>query len=76
VPNRYGGNENLDAIGFLRRLNETVYSAGPGAFTVAEESTAWEGSSATLALYQGVQIGTKFHLRGLFLRHHSTDCKR
>jgi 1,4-alpha-glucan branching enzyme len=40
VPNRYGGNENLDAIGFLRRMNETVYSAAPGAFTVAEESTA------------------------------------
>jgi 1,4-alpha-glucan branching enzyme len=46
VSNRYGGNENLDAIGFVRRMNETVYSAAPGAFTVAEESTAWPGVSA------------------------------
>lgn len=41
LPNRYGGNENLEAIAFLRRLNELVYARHPGAFTVAEESTAW-----------------------------------
>jgi 1,4-alpha-glucan branching enzyme len=41
VPNQYGGRENLDAIHFLRRLNERVYGEFPGAFTVAEESTAW-----------------------------------
>ena len=41
IPNRHGGRENLDAVAFLRRLNETVYAAHPGAFTVAEESTAW-----------------------------------
>ncbi|MEO5336352.1 MAG: 1,4-alpha-glucan branching protein GlgB [Magnetospirillum sp. WYHS-4] len=41
VPNRHGGNENLEAIAFLKRLNELVYSRHPGAFTVAEESTAW-----------------------------------
>ncbi len=41
IPNRYGGNENLEAIAFLRRLNEIVYAASPEAFTVAEESTAW-----------------------------------
>jgi 1,4-alpha-glucan branching enzyme len=40
-PNRYGGRENLDAIEFLRRFNEEVYRAEPGAETVAEESTAW-----------------------------------
>jgi 1,4-alpha-glucan branching enzyme len=40
-PNRYGGRENLDAIDFLRRFNEEVYRAEPGAETVAEESTAW-----------------------------------
>jgi 1,4-alpha-glucan branching enzyme len=45
VPNRYGGNENLDAIDFLRRMNETVYSADPGTMTVAEESTSWPGVS-------------------------------
>ncbi len=41
VPNRFGGRENLEAIDFLRRLNERVYGEFPGAFTVAEESTAW-----------------------------------
>jgi len=39
LPNRYGGNENLEAIAFMRRLNEVVHSMG--AMTMAEESTAW-----------------------------------
>jgi 1,4-alpha-glucan branching enzyme len=43
VPNRFGGRENLDAIDFLRELNEVVRAEVPGAFTVAEESTAWPG---------------------------------
>ncbi|MCC0011602.1 MAG: 1,4-alpha-glucan branching protein GlgB [Hyphomicrobiaceae bacterium] len=41
LANKYGGNENLEAIAFLRRLNEKVYANHPGAFTVAEESTSW-----------------------------------
>ncbi|MCB1013894.1 MAG: 1,4-alpha-glucan branching protein GlgB [Acidimicrobiales bacterium] len=41
VPNRHGGRENLEAIDFLRQLNETVYRECPGIQTVAEESTAW-----------------------------------
>jgi 1,4-alpha-glucan branching enzyme len=41
MPNVYGGRENLEAIGFLRRLNEEVYKAHPDAQTIAEESTAW-----------------------------------
>ncbi|HTK75440.1 MAG TPA: 1,4-alpha-glucan branching protein GlgB [Gemmataceae bacterium] len=45
VPNRYGGRENLDAINFLRRLNEQVYGEYPDVMTVAEESTAWPGVS-------------------------------
>ncbi|MBX7118386.1 MAG: 1,4-alpha-glucan branching protein GlgB [Gemmatimonadaceae bacterium] len=45
VPNRFGGRENLEAVDFLKRLNETVYARCPGAFTVAEESTAWPGVS-------------------------------
>jgi 1,4-alpha-glucan branching enzyme len=44
-PNRYGGNENLEAIAFLRRLNEAVYAAHPGVMTFAEESTAWPAVS-------------------------------
>jgi 1,4-alpha-glucan branching enzyme len=44
VPNRYGGNENLEAIDFLRRFNELVHQV-PGAITIAEESTAFPGVS-------------------------------
>ena len=45
IPNRHGGRENLEAVAFLRRLNEVVYAHHPDAFTVAEESTAWPGVS-------------------------------
>ena len=41
IPNMYGGRENLEAIAFLRRMNEVVFGEGVGATTVAEESTAW-----------------------------------
>jgi 1,4-alpha-glucan branching enzyme len=41
LPNKYGGRENLEAIDFLKQLNETLYKEIPGIQTVAEESTAW-----------------------------------
>ncbi len=41
IPNRHGGRENLEAIEFLRMLNEAAYRDHPGCMTVAEESTAW-----------------------------------
>lgn len=41
LPNEYGGRENLDAIRFLRTLNESVYRDFPHVQTFAEESTAW-----------------------------------
>jgi len=41
VPNRYGGKENIEAIHFLRAVNEQVYAAFPDALMIAEESTAW-----------------------------------
>jgi 1,4-alpha-glucan branching enzyme len=41
IPNRYGGNENLEAIEFLKRFNELCHSHHPGVLTIAEESTAW-----------------------------------
>ena len=45
VPNKYGGRENLDAIAFLRQMNEQVHIQHKGVITVAEESTAWGGVS-------------------------------
>ncbi len=41
VPNAHGGRENLEAIAFLRRMNELVHERHPGAVTIAEESTSW-----------------------------------
>jgi 1,4-alpha-glucan branching enzyme len=41
IPNVFGGRENLDAIAFLRRMNELVFGEASGATTAAEESTAW-----------------------------------
>jgi 1,4-alpha-glucan branching enzyme len=41
VPNKHGGRENLEAIEFLRALNEAIYANFPGTQTAAEESTAW-----------------------------------
>jgi 1,4-alpha-glucan branching enzyme len=41
IPNEYGGKEDIDAIHFLRLLNEAVYRDHPGVQTIAEESTAW-----------------------------------
>ena len=45
IPNRDGGNENHEAISFLRELNETCYREIPGIQMIAEESTAWPGVS-------------------------------
>jgi len=45
LPNPYGGKENLDAIAFVRELNDTVHAACPGALVIAEESTSWAGVS-------------------------------
>ncbi len=41
LPNRYGGNENLEAIDFLRELNSVTHEQHPGSVMIAEESTAW-----------------------------------
>jgi len=51
VPNRYGGRENLEAIAFLRELNEVVHDQVPGALVMAEESTSW--SQVTRPTYVG-----------------------
>ena len=45
VPNQHGGNQNLEAVAFLRKLNEEVCARYPGVITIAEESTTWPGVS-------------------------------
>jgi 1,4-alpha-glucan branching enzyme len=49
VPNRQGGRENLEAIALLEAMNHVVSEEAPGAFTVAEESTAWPGVTKSVA---------------------------
>ncbi|HHT9135043.1 MAG TPA: 1,4-alpha-glucan branching protein GlgB [Candidatus Avalokitesvara rifleensis] len=61
IPNQYGGKENLDAIVFLRRLNEMVYEKHPDVQTVAEESTAWSMVSRP-AYVGGLGFGLKWNM--------------
>ena len=61
IPNRYGGKENLDALQFLRQMNEQMYAAFPGTMTIAEESTAWPMVSRPLYL-GGVDFGLKWNM--------------
>src|SRR5690606_25471296 len=61
IPNQYGGRENLEALAFLRRLNETVYGEYPDVQTIAEESTAWPMVSRPLYL-GGLGFGMKWDM--------------
>jgi 1,4-alpha-glucan branching enzyme len=61
VPNDHGGNENLGAIYFLRRLNEEVYRHFPDVHTIAEESTAWPMVSRPTYL-GGLGFGLKWDM--------------
>ncbi len=61
LPNRYGGNENLEAIAFLKRFNEVVYRYHPDVMTIAEESTAWPMVSRPSHL-GGLGFGYKWNM--------------
>jgi 1,4-alpha-glucan branching enzyme len=61
IPNEHGGNENLGALRFLKKLNETVYAAFPDVQTIAEESTAWPMVSRPLE-YGGLGFGMKWDM--------------
>jgi 1,4-alpha-glucan branching enzyme len=61
IPNRYGGKENLDAVEFLRVLNEAVYRDHPDTMTIAEESTAWPMVSRPTYL-GGLGFGLKWNM--------------
>jgi 1,4-alpha-glucan branching enzyme len=61
IPNRFGGRENLEAISFLRKLNEEVYAAHPDVQVYAEESTAWPMVSRPLYI-GGLGFGFKWDM--------------
>ena len=61
IPNEYGGNENLEALSFLRRFNEEVYRSHPDVQTMAEESTAWPMVSRPTYL-GGLGFGMKWDM--------------
>ena len=61
VPNVHGGRENLEAIAFLKRMNEQVYGTDGSVMTVAEESTAWPGVSRPTDL-GGLGFGFKWNM--------------
>jgi 1,4-alpha-glucan branching enzyme len=61
IPNRYGGKENIDAINFLRAVNERVYEAFPDVMMIAEESTSWPQVSRPTYL-GGLGFGFKWNM--------------
>jgi 1,4-alpha-glucan branching enzyme len=79
VPNVYGGRENLEAIAFLKRLNEVVYGTHPGVAMVAEESTSWPMVSRPVHL-GGLGFGFKWNMGWMhdvldYLRHEAVHRK-
>jgi 1,4-alpha-glucan branching enzyme len=61
IPNEFGGNENLEAVDFLRRLNTDIYKEQPNTQTIAEESTSWPLVSRPTYL-GGLGFGMKWDL--------------
>jgi 1,4-alpha-glucan branching enzyme len=61
IPNRFGGRENIEAIHFLRALNEHVYAGFPDVMMIAEESTAWPQVSRPTYL-GGLGFGFKWNM--------------
>jgi 1,4-alpha-glucan branching enzyme len=61
IPNVHGGREDLEAIAFLRELNELLYAREPGVISAAEESTSWPGVSRPTYL-GGLGFGFKWNM--------------
>ncbi|MDH4410008.1 MAG: 1,4-alpha-glucan branching protein GlgB [Verrucomicrobiales bacterium] len=61
IPNQYGGRENIEAIAFLKQLNQICYEENPGIITLAEESTAFPGVSRPVDT-GGLGFGFKWNM--------------
>jgi 1,4-alpha-glucan branching enzyme len=61
VPNQFGGREDLDAVAFLKELNEVLHGREPGVISAAEESTAWPGVSRPTYV-GGLGFGFKWNM--------------
>jgi 1,4-alpha-glucan branching enzyme len=61
IPNKHGGRENLEAIDFIKRLNEVVYEHHPDCLMIAEESTSWAGVTRPTYL-GGLGFGLKWNM--------------
>jgi 1,4-alpha-glucan branching enzyme len=61
VPNEFGGREDLEAVSFLKELNEVIYGREPGIISAAEESTAWPGVSRPTYV-GGLGFGFKWNM--------------
>ena len=61
LPNEHGGRENLEAVEFLKEVNEMMYAREPGIISAAEESTAWPGVSRPTYL-GGLGFGFKWNM--------------
>ncbi|HEX7193058.1 MAG TPA: 1,4-alpha-glucan branching protein GlgB, partial [Thermoanaerobaculia bacterium] len=74
IPNEFGGRENVDAISFLRRLNQDVYDVHPDVQSIAEESTAWPMVSRPVYV-GGLGFGMKWDMGWMHdsLRYISKD---
>jgi len=86
IPNKYGGRENLEAIEFIKKLNEEIYKEFPDTQTIAEESTAWP--MVTRPTYTGgLGFGMKWNMGWMhdtlyyfskdpiYRKHHQDDLK-
>jgi 1,4-alpha-glucan branching enzyme len=79
LPNQYGGNENLEAIDFLKKLNEIIYAEYPHTMTIAEESTAWPQVSRPVYV-GGLGFGFKWDMGWMhdtleYIQHESVHRK-
>jgi 1,4-alpha-glucan branching enzyme len=61
IPNEFGGNEDLEAVAFLKEMNETLHAREQGVISAAEESTAWPGVSRPVYL-GGLGFGFKWNM--------------